>query len=192
MEHDELIVGGSELSVRRAVDLLRIFHPAEDTFAVMRAVEAVTVPEPYRHLLAHHSHMTVAMERHHGGPVSLRVVQVADQSGHGGGYAREILLMRGDGTVVQYGIVRLDLSIVDAPTEALIRAGRVPLGRVLIEAGIHREVHDVSLLEVRSGPALCRLFGSETCQPTFGRVATMSLSGWPAMELLEVACPPRD
>lgn len=150
---------------------------------------AADVPEPFRALLNHASHMTVAMERHHGGPVSLRVVQVADAAPDGRGYAREILLSRGDGVVVQYGIVRLDLSLIDGATAEAIRAAEVPLGRLLIEAGLLREVHDVSLLEVAPGPGLGRLFGGDGAARTFGRVAEISISGRPAIELLEIAAP---
>ena len=94
--------------------------------------------------------------------------------------------------VVQYGIVRLDLSAVDAATAAAIRAAEVPLGRLLIEAGLLRDVHNVRLLEVTPGVALCQLFGREGCRPTFGRVAEISLAGRPAIELFEVAAPPAD
>lgn len=173
----------------RAVDLVRVFHSAREDFAELRAVEADEVPQPFRSLLDHASHMTVAMERHHGGPVSLRVVQVAEGSADGRGYAREILLARGDGLVVQYGIVRLDLSLVDVATAAAIRAAVVPLGRLLIEADLLREVRDVSLLQVTPGPGLCCLFGRDRCPTTFGRVAEISISGRPAIQLLEVAAP---
>jgi hypothetical protein len=183
------MVVGSHPAVSRAIDLLCLFHPAKEGFAGVRAVEAPVVPQPYRTLLDHTSHMTEAMERHHGGPVSLRVVQVAEGSVDGRGYAREILLARGDGLVVQYGIVRIDLSIIDGATAAAIRAAEVPLGRLLIEAGLLRDVHDVGLLEVTPGQGLCRLFGHDGCPTTFGRVAEISLSGRPAIELLEVAAP---
>lgn len=183
------MVAGSHPDVIRAVDMLRLFHPAADAFAGVRAVEAGLVPEPYRSLLDHTSHMTVAMERYHGGPVSLRVARVAEGSAAGRGYAREILLARGDGLVVQYGIVRIDLSAIDGGTAAAIRAAEVPLGRLLIEAGLLRAVHDVGLLEVNPGPGLCRLFDRVGCPATFGRVAEISISGRPAIELFEVAAP---
>ena len=117
----------------RADALLRIFHPSGEDFAAVQPVAAAAMPAAFRTLLDHASHMTVAMERHHGGPVTLQVVQVASGAADGRGYAREILLARDDGMVVQYGIVRLDLSAVDAATAAAIRAAEVPLGRLLIE-----------------------------------------------------------
>lgn len=185
-------MAGSDPAENRADSLFRIFHAVAEHFAGVRAVEAEQIPAAFRGLLDHTSHMTVAMERHHGGPVSLQVVQVAPGAADGRGYAREILLARGDGLVVQYGIVRVDLSAVDAATAAAIRAAEVPLGRLLIEAGMLRAVHDVRLLEVTPGAELCRLFGREGCRPTYGRVAEISLAGRPAIELLEVAAPPAD
>ena len=54
----------------------------------MQPVAAAAMPAAFRTLLDHASHMTVAMERHHGGPVTLQVVQVASGAADGRGYAR--------------------------------------------------------------------------------------------------------
>lgn len=188
--------GSPPRSVERATTLVRLFAEPGPGFASFRAVEAGDVPEPARGLLDHDSHMTVAMERCHGTPLGLRVVARArDAGGASPWYAREILLLAPGGAVVQYGIVRIDLSHVDAPTAARIRAARIPLGRVLIDAGLLREVKDVQLLEVVPGPRLASLFGHlpEPGRPsptTWGRVAEISLASHPAVELLEVVAPP--
>ncbi|RLS32294.1 MAG: hypothetical protein DWH79_07810 [Planctomycetota bacterium] len=187
--------------VARAVRLVRIFSEPGPGFAVFSAVDPVAVPEPSRALLDHHSHMTVAMEQRHGTPLGLRVVARARDTGEAGGttpwYAREILLLSPRGEVVQYGIVRIDLRRVDGPTAAVIRSGRIPLGRVLINAGVLREVRDVRLLKILPGPRLRSLFGSlpvlgEEPLPIYGRVAEISLAGHPAVELLEVVVPDRE
>jgi chorismate-pyruvate lyase len=143
------------------------------------------VPEAARRLLDHRSHMTVAMERLHG-PVRLEVVDCGEDSA--GRYAREILLVRADGRVVQHGIVRIDLRRLVAETAAAIRAAAIPLGRILIEAGLLRDVHDVSLLQIDPGPHLRRLFGTDAA-PAYGRVATIDLDGVPTVELLEIVAP---
>lgn len=185
-------------AVERAVALVRLVAEPGPGFATFRAVEAAEVPEPARGLLDHASHMTVAMERFHGAPLGLRVVARADGPRGAGEsspwYAREILLLSPRGDVVQYGIVRIDLTHVDATTAAAIRAARIPLGRVLINAGLLREVHDVRLLEVTPGPRLESLFGrlpepGVVAVPTWGRVAQISLGGHRAVELLEVVVP---
>jgi len=190
---------GSLDAVARAEELVRLFAEPGPGFATFRNVDRAEVPEPACTLLDHTSHMTVAMEGLHGAPLGLRVVARARDTGTAADqapwYAREILLLSPQGALVQYGIVRINLEHVDRTTAAAIRAGRIPLGRVLINAGLLREVHDVSLLEVRPGPRLASLFGKlpqpgVPSPPTFGRVAEISLGGHPAVELLEVVVPP--
>lgn len=172
-------IGGRD-AVARAASLVGLFAGSSADFGAMSGVAAAAVPQPYRSLLDHGSHMTVAMERHHGGPVSLRVVAEAAE---GDDYAREILLIGPGERVVQFGIVRLDLGAVDAATAARIRAGAAPLGRILLEAGVLCDVGDVALLEIVPGAHLRRLIGPRT---TFGRVAAIAIDGRPAIELLEI------
>jgi len=180
--------------VARAQALVALFTglPGAGRF---RSVSPAEVPEPARSLLDHRSHMTVAMERFHGTEVRLRVVAIAEQppGPSGGWYAREILLESPGGAVVQYGVVRIDLSAVDAATAKEIRAARRPLGRVLIDAGVLREVHDVSLLEIAAGPHLAELFrlsaSASARPPLYGRVADILLNERPAVELLEIVAP---
>jgi hypothetical protein len=184
--------------VERAVALRSLFCESAAEFGAMRGVMPAELPKPYGGLLDHQSHMTVAMERFSGSPVGLRVVasreEPADRKSGRGWYGREILLFLPDGTVIQYGIVRIDLGRVDAATAAAIREARIPLGRILIAAGVLRDVHDVSLIEVFPGPHLQALFqpqaaGTSGKQATYGRVAEISLDGMPAVELLEIAAP---
>lgn len=184
--------------VDRALRLRSSFRESGSDFGAVRAVAAAGVPEPYRSLLDHQSHMTVAMERFFGGPVGLRVVASREEptaaADGRGWYGREILLDVEDGRVVQYGIVRIDLRRVSADAAAAIREARVPLGRILIAEGMLRDVHDVGLLEVVPGAELRSLFGAtpsaaEGSQTTYGRVAEISLDGVPAVELLEIAAP---
>lgn len=154
--------------------------------------------------------MTVSMEQFHGAAVSLELVTVADRVDLNRApgpfsYAREILLRcpvanaalfpafpddpAADGVVVQYGVVGIALKRLPAAVVETIRCGQRPLGRILIEAGLHREVRDVRLLEVEPGPHLTALFGGSTDRPaatTYGRVATIDVSGKPVLRLLEV------
>jgi chorismate-pyruvate lyase len=115
---------------------------------------------------------------------------VAEQKAAEGGatrYAREILLVRPDGQVVQYGIVRIDLAAVDPATAAAIRRAAAPLGRILIEAGLLCDVQRVSCLRIEPGPHLGGIVGERG--PLSGRVAEILVGGQPAIELLEVVVP---
>lgn len=166
---------------------MRLFTGDVAAFGRIRAVAPEAVPSVARELLDHHSHMTAAMERFHGGPVSLTVVNQSPRAADSNRYAREILLSRGDGAVVQYGIVRLDLAAVTPETAAAIRAAATPLGRILMDAGLLCEVQHVALLEIEPGPHLAGLF--QAGGRTFGRVAEIRVDGRPAIELLEVVAP---
>jgi hypothetical protein len=186
--------------VERAAALVQLFCSLDD-FGVLRSAAPGEVPEPARSLLDHRSHMTVAMERFHGSDVRLRVVAKSGdgcgQRPNNGWYAREILLETEAGTIVQHGIVRIDLTHLDPEAAAAIREARRPLGRILIEAGMLREVHGVKLLEIMPGPHLRDLFrltvprSAETAEamPVYGRVADIQLDGRPAVELLEIVAP---
>jgi chorismate-pyruvate lyase len=163
----------------RAEALLRRFSGGAPLPRV-RPVAAADVPEPARSLLAHDRHMTEAQERFHGGLVNLRVLAVQSDERE---YAREILLARDDGTIVEYGIVRIDLGALDPVTAARVIAADVPLGRILAEAGILRTVGDVQLVEFVPGTRLAPLVGSSRF---FGRVAGIRVQDRSAIDLLEI------
>jgi len=182
----------------RADRLVRLFHPDAGAFGRLTAVDAADVPEPFRGLLDHTSHMTVAMERFHGGPVTVEAVAVhADGGGSADGrvwYEREIVLRSTAGRLVQHGIVRIDVGRVAPAVAAEIRAATRPLGRILIEAGMLREVQRVGLLRVEAGPEFQAILGLDGAaegplRQTFGRVAEIALDGVPAVELLEIVVP---
>ena len=177
-------------AVPRALELVRAMGMDPAAFGQFLEVTAGAVPDVPRRLLDHRSHMTVAMERFHGGPVALRVVaERPAAAGSGDRYAREILLVRGDGMVVQHGIVRIDLAAVPAQTAAAIRERRTPLGRILIDAGLLCDVQDVRLLEVTAGPHLAARFGCGAGAVAYGRVAEIRVAGIAAVELLEIVAP---
>lgn len=175
-------------SVDRGLRLVRIFHRDPAVFGRLRSVAGAAVPRRARDLLDHRQHMTVAMERRHGGPVGLRVVAEIAGEDRGGlpvSYAREILLLGSDGAVVQHGIVRIDLTAVGQDVAATIRSGKAPLGRILIDAGLLLEVQRVGLLGIEPGPHLRGLLRGPQGH-TFGRVAEIIVNGRPAVELLEI------
>ena len=173
-------------TVARARGLISEFCRDPAAFGGLAAVEVTGVPDPDRRLLDHHSHMTVTMERHHGCDLSLDVI--AEREGpHPGSYAREIRLARPDGVVVQYGIVRIDLTTLDAGTAAAIRGRAAPLGRLLVAAGLFCDVQRVRLLRIEPGPHLGPLVGPHPL--VHGRVAEIAVGGRPAVELLEVVVP---
>jgi len=159
----------AEASIRAAA-LVKLFCPEVAFFGMISGISPEDLTADDRRLLDHRSHMTVTMERHHGCTVDLRVVAERHPAGAGGdSYAREILLVRPDGVVVQCGIVRIDLATLDPETAAAIRGRAAPLGRILVVAGLLCEVQRVALLRIEAGPHLGRWVGRQ--RRLHGRVA---------------------
>ena len=145
------------------------------------------VPQPYRDLLVHEHHMTVTLERFHGRPVEVRILR---QVRTGNQYARMILLaLEGGDEIVQFGIVRIDLSCCDEAVQAEILAGKTPLGRILIAHNVLRHIDPTAFLKITPDRAMMQWFEIEKVQPVYGRLATIYCNGLPAIELLEVVRP---
>lgn len=150
-------------------------------------VEEESLPADARGLLAHHSHMTVAMERFHASPVD---VEVLDRRTDGKHYSRKIRLrtQRG-GRVVQFGIVRLNLDYLEPDVREEVVGERTPLGRVLINHGVLMQVRLTALWRIEPGPDLCRSFELAEPMVLYGRTAMIDFETAPAIELLEISAP---
>jgi len=167
--------------------LAGLFYADLAELGTFEEVLTEAVPQPYRSLLAHHEHMTVSVEQHHGSPVDVEVI-AASRSGDY--YSRKIILHRqSDRRVVLFGIPRLNLRLVDDEVQREILSESKPLGRVLIEHNVLREVQLASLYRIMPGPDLCRLLVLDQPRPTYGRTAFIYCDGYPAVELLEIVAP---
>jgi len=166
--------------------LFALFPPADDV-PQYQLVPPEDVPSPYHELLVHSHHMTVTVEKHHGDLVNVRILQRYYQ---GDTYARKILLaLRGTGRVVQFGIARVHLEYVTPAVRDEILAGRTPLGRILIQHDVLRQIIPTAFLRVRSWPTMAKWLGREGQWTTYGRLAWMHCDGQPAIELLEIVAP---
>ena len=164
--------------------LIKLFFDESSELGSFEEVTAEQIQEPSRSLLAHDHHMTVTLEAYHQGPVNVQVLQSRIDGDH---YSRKILLTRqSDGEVVQYGIVRLNLSVLSPDVRKEIENQQIPLGRILINHGVLRVVRLLSLVRIESGPDLATAFGFETGKTCFGRTALIYCDGTPAIELLEI------
>ena len=168
--------------------LLDEFYPpptGHSQLAEFASVEAV--PPPNDRLLDHHQHMTVTVESHFGESVDVHVHRCKRQAEW---YSREITLVtRPSRRIVQYGIVRLDTSKLDPEVWQQIEGQGIPLGRVLIEHNVLREVQMCELWKVIAGPSLASMMHLRIGDELFGRTALIYCDGVPAIELLEIVTP---
>ena len=168
--------------------LVHSFYQNSSELGDFTSQDVDAVPQIYRDLLAHNQHMTVTVERHHGVLVDVEVLQ---QKTHEPFYIREILLRRSsDQAVVQYGIVRLFLPALSLTVRDKILEGKIPLGRVLIEHDVLREVRLGEVFKVDCADRLASLLG---CLPdqriAYGRTALIYFNDKASLELLEIVAP---
>lgn len=168
-------------------ELVLLFHPSLESLGQFHEVTAADLGPPFRELLAHEHHMTVTMERHHDVPVELEVIREQKTDDW---YAREILLRRAsDRRPVQYGIVRLHWRLLPATVRRPIEQHQAPLGRILIEQRVLRQVKLSQLWAIRPSAWLQTHIEQDAPRPLYGRTALLLCDGTPAIELLEVALP---
>jgi chorismate-pyruvate lyase len=168
--------------------LLQLFYPEQPgELASFEAVDGESLAASYRQLLEHDSHMTIAVEEFHDSPVDVQVQRTLQA---GGKYSREILLVaRGSGKVVQYGIVRLRPDRLQPHVWEEVQQGKTPLGQVLIRNDVFRQVELVALWKVTAGAVLAKLLAIPAGTTTYGRTARIFCDGDPAIELLEIVAP---
>jgi chorismate-pyruvate lyase len=167
-------------------DLYDLFPDRGDKPTV-EPVPADEVPQPYHRLLVHTHHMTVTVEGFYVRPVDVKVLEARRD---GDSYARKILLaLRPDGDVVQFGLVQIDLAVLDPAVRDQILAQKTPLGRVLIQNDVLRTVRPVSFFRAIPSPAMCNWFGLSRPEPTYGRLGVIYTNHKPAIKVVEILAP---
>ena len=129
--------------------------------------------------------MTVVLEKHHGSPVA---VQVLEEHHDGDLYTRKIALSpMPDGPVVEWGVVRLNFRYIAPEVRDEILARQMPLGAILIQHNVHRRVKPRYFLRLPPHSDILQLFGApDNTEPVYGRIGTIYCDGEPAIELLEI------
>lgn len=168
-------------------ELIGLFFEEPSELGKFEEQSSQDCPEVYRDMLAHTAHMTVTVERRHECAVTVEVLENRLTDTH---YLRKILLRRSsDNRVVQFGIVRLQLSALRTEVRDEIMAQKIPLGRVLIQHNVLRHVQLNAVWEVVCGSELAKCFELDGNPTTFGRTALIYCDGEPAVELLEIVAP---
>lgn len=177
----------SRLATPELKALVHLFYPSLGDLGEFKEVAEGEMPDVPRKLLWHDAHMTVTVESHHGSPVDVRVLDTDVTPTH---YSRRILLTRqSDGRVVQFGIVRLNTTFLGQEVRNQIENESTPLGRILIEHNVLRDVRLLSLWRIEPGSDLVEGFGLDKPETCYGRTALIYCDGLPAVELLEIVTP---
>lgn len=87
------------------------------------------LPAPFRELLAHEHDMTPTLEAYHGGTIHIDCLHMI--TGRGEMFREVLLRLDADNRPVEYGASRVFLQRLPDSAQALLHAGRMPLGTIL-------------------------------------------------------------
>jgi hypothetical protein len=167
--------------------LEELFHPFVPAWVAQQftLVHPDAIPHPQDTLLVHHEHMTLVLQRHHGSPVA---VEVMEEHRDGEIYTRKIALSpTPSGPVVEWGICRLNFRHIADDVRDEILARKTPLGAILIRHKVHRRVKPRYFLRLPPHSEILKMFGApDNDEPAYGRIGTIYCDDEPAIELLEI------
>jgi len=149
-------------------------------------VPAAALPAPCAGLLAHDGHMTSALERFHGAPVTVQVVRRRQDAAV---YWREILLSLPTGRIVQYAVVGIALAHCPPPARAAILAEAEPLGRILQRLPTRLRVEPLAFLRVPLPAPLAERFSVAAGTPAHGRLVRIHHGPQCLIEGVELLAP---
>ncbi len=151
---------------------------------LVRDVEPGQIPPPYRALLVHERDMTLTLEEHFGGRVTLRALSTFRD---GDSYFRRVLLVQEySARPVEMGAIRIDLAALAPRIRAAILRNRVPLGRVLRDGGVDYRSRPTRFLSVTPNPEMMGVFWMRERRTLYGRQTEMSTNGRKIGDIVEI------
>lgn len=135
-------------------------------------VPPAEVPAPYNELLVHEADMTPTLIQFHGSDIHLRVLS---RHHRGDFYFREVvLLLHRDEKPVEFGAIKINLSLFPAAARRVILEERMPLGSVLGEYKIQHTSRPKAYIRLSAPDAfICEALELKTPTPLFGRRNTL-------------------
>jgi chorismate-pyruvate lyase len=143
---------------------------------------ASALPADMRPLLDHRGSMTLALEAHWGGPLTVRRLADAEDSGT---LARASVLRRtADDVPVELAVIRIALPALPADLHGALRAATVPFGRLLADHGIAFAAEPLAFFRLDADAVTAGHGAVEAGTPLYGRLNRIVAPG--GVELCEV------
>ena len=167
--------------------LVELFFPELSDLGDCAEVDADSLPDVDRQLLAQNHHMTGAVESFQESPVQVDVLEWRKRDDL---YWRKILLRRAeDAKPVLFAIVRLNFSFLNPETRRRVEQRAAPVGRILVEDEFVTKIEVRALWRIMPAEELCHQFRMSEPSVLYGRTALIYCHGEPAIELLEILAP---
>jgi hypothetical protein len=168
-----------------------ILYPLDALYAragiagpIVKRTTAGRIPPPYHGLLVHQDEMTSTLERHFGGPLTVRVLSSFSR---GRSYFRRVLLVvKSTGRPVAMGAVRLRLDVFRPTIRARILSEQVPLGRVMRDAGIMYRSRPTAFFQVTPNAEMMGVFWMPEPETMYGRQTQVTLGDARIGDIVEI------
>jgi chorismate-pyruvate lyase len=150
----------------------------------VRAIDPEDIPLPYRSLLVHESDMTLTLERHFGGRVTLRPLATFTS---GSWYFRRVLLAQEyTGRPVEMGAIRIRIGAFPERIRKQILKNDVPLGRLLRDGGVNYQSRPTRFLSLTPNSEMMGVFWMREPKTLYGRRTEMIHDGAKVGDIVEV------
>lgn len=151
-------------------------------------VDGADVPEPYKKLLVHNEDMTPTLEAHYGKKIHLNVLRRQQRDGF---YFREVVLLLDEtDEAVEFGAIKINLSLFKPAARQMILEERAPLGRILAQFQVPHQSRPKAFLRVQSDDLIGAALRLDGVQWLFGRRNTISdPQQIPMAEIVEILPP---
>ena len=159
-------------------------HPPE-----IEAIPSAEIPQPYHDLLVHNRDMTGTLERRHNGAVIVRALSNFHEEGQF--YRRVLLVEEASGRPVEMGAIRIKLECLPEKHRARILENHVPLGRVLLDAGIEGTTRPLAFLQVKPNPEMMGVFWMKDDGLLYGRRTVIEIGASDIADIVEILPPER-
>ncbi len=171
-----------------------IVYPLDDFYAQagrplprIEPVEGKDVPEPYQTLLVHQNDMTPTLEQFHGSKIHLEVIRSQQR---GDFYFREVILLTEEGKPVEFGAIKINLSLFPSAACAQILGELIPLGTLLAEYKVTHTSRPKAFLRIESDDFINTAFKLTGQRWLYGRRNTLwNPQQLPLAEIVEILPP---
>ena len=183
-------------TIKRATQpAFSISHPLDEFYAQMgltlpplQQVDGEAVPQPFKRLLVHNNDMTPTLEKFHQCDIHLRLL---GRRRKGNEYFREVVLLLDDSErSVEFGAIKIYLSLFTRPARRQILEERRPLGHILQECGVKHSSRPRAFLRLASDRFINEALRLTGANVLYGRRNTLlDPQERPLAEIVEILPP---
>lgn len=171
-----------------AYPLDEFYALAQRELPVIEQIDGDDMPEPYRELLVHNSDMTPTLEKFHGERIYLNVIS---RQTRGDFYFREVILLtQRTRRPVEFGAIKINLSLFPQGARKLIHEEEEPLGTILSEFKIPHSSKPKAFLRITADAFIKGALQISGKQVLYGRRNTLfDPQHRPLAEIVEILPP---